>query len=147
MRVLLDTNVLLRYRQQSSPSHSLCSGAIEQLESKGCEVCLCAQNLIEYWAVASRSSAQNGLGLSLDEIDRDLTAFEQGFTILDEPTDIRNWWRGLVSRHAVSGKQVHDARIVALMQALGVTHLLTLNPTDFGRYSEITIIEPQDILS
>jgi hypothetical protein len=45
----------------------------------------------------------------------------------------------------VSGKQVHDARIVALMQALGVTRLLTLNPSDFSRYPEITIIEPQDV--
>lgn len=145
MRVLLDTNVLLRYRQQSSPAHLVCSTAIERLDAQGDEVCLCTQNLIEYWAVASRPTAQNGLGLSLPDVDRDLDDFDQGFTILDEPPDLRTWWRSLVKKHGVSGKQVHDARIAAFMLALGVTHLLTLNPSDFNRYPEITVLEPKDV--
>ena len=143
--MLLDTNVLLRYRQQSSPAHTTCSTAIERLDAQGDEVCLCTQNLIEYWAVASRPAAQNGLGQSLADVDRDLNDFEQGFSILDEPSDLRFWWRSLVKKHGVAGKQVHDARIVALMLALGVSHLLTLNPSDFNRYSEITVLEPKDV--
>jgi len=39
-----------------------------------------------------------------------------------------------------------DTRLVALMVAHGITHLLTLNPTDFARYSEITAVTPQEIL-
>ena len=37
-------------------------------------------------------------------------------------------------------------RIAALMLAHGVTHILTLNPTDFARYSGITAVTPQEIL-
>jgi len=32
------------------------------------------------------------------------------------------------------------------MLAHGVTHLLTLNPTDFARYDGITPVTPQEIL-
>ena len=36
-------------------------------------------------------------------------------------------WRRLVVAHAVQGRQVHDARLVALLPAHGITHILTLN--------------------
>jgi hypothetical protein len=39
----------------------------------------------------------------------------------------------------------HDARLVAAMLAQGLSNLLTLNRTDFLRYSEITAIDPVDI--
>ena len=51
-------------------------------------------------------------------------------------------WRRLVVRHAVRGKQVHDARLVALMTAHGITHVLTLNAGDFGRFPGITEVAP-----
>jgi hypothetical protein len=44
-------------------------------------------------------------------------------------------WRRLVLAHSVSGVQVHDARRAAAMSVHGVTHLLTLNPEDFKRYT------------
>ena len=40
-----------------------------------------------------------------------------------------------------------DARIAALMLAHGVTHILTLNPTDFARYQDITPVTPSEALS
>jgi len=40
----------------------------------------------------------------------------------------------------VSGVQVHDARLVAAMTVHGVTHILTLNPTDFARYTTVGIV-------
>ncbi|MGV3722874.1 MAG: type II toxin-antitoxin system VapC family toxin [Actinomycetota bacterium] len=143
--MLLDTNVLLRYRQHSSAAHVLCRTAIERLENQGRELCLCTQNLIEYWAVATRPVAQNGFGLLHADVDRDLADFEQGFEILTEPADVLRWWRALVNNHGVTGRQVHDARLVALMQAHGIRHLLTLNPADFTRYPVITVIQPQHV--
>ena len=38
--------------------------------------------------------------------------------------------------------QVHDARLVALMQVHGITHILTLNRADFARYPGIVPIDP-----
>jgi hypothetical protein len=41
--------------------------------------------------------------------------------------------------------QVHDARLVALMQVHGITHILTLNGADFARYPGIVPIDPASL--
>jgi hypothetical protein len=43
--------------------------------------------------------------------------------------------------------QVHDARLVAAMLAHGVPQILTLNPRDFQRYTEITVLHPADVVA
>jgi hypothetical protein len=48
---------------------------------------------------------------------------------------------------AVRGRQVHDTRLVALMQAHGVVELLSLNPGDFRRYTEIQCRTPEDVVA
>jgi len=55
-------------------------------------------------------------------------------------------WKNVADRHAVIGKQAHDARLATIMLAHGVAHILTLNPGDFTRYSGITPITPQEVL-
>jgi predicted nucleic acid-binding protein len=45
----------------------------------------------------------------------------------------------------LSGVQVHDARLVAVMHVHGLTHLLTLNTVDFIRYPGITVVHPQNV--
>jgi hypothetical protein len=55
-------------------------------------------------------------------------------------------WRQLVVRNALMGVQVHDARLVAWMQAHGISHLLTLNPSDFARYPGLTALNPHNVL-
>lgn len=45
----------------------------------------------------------------------------------------------LVGRYDVKGKQIHDANVVAVMLAHGVRRLLTRNPGDFQRYTEIDL--------
>ena len=42
------------------------------------------------------------------------------------------------------GRQAHDARIVALMQAHGIAHIVTLNVDDFKQYQGITPFSPQE---
>ena len=44
--------------------------------------------------------------------------------------------------HHVRGVQVHDARLAAIMQAYGLTHILTLNQPDFLRYANLQAILP-----
>ncbi len=45
----------------------------------------------------------------------------------------------------VSGVQVHDARLAAVMNVNNVSHLLTLNSKDFERFTGITPIHPDDL--
>jgi predicted nucleic acid-binding protein len=48
----------------------------------------------------------------------------------------------LISSIAVAGRQIHDANIVATMQAHGIGRLLTHNTADFARFAAIITVEP-----
>jgi predicted nucleic acid-binding protein len=47
----------------------------------------------------------------------------------------------LLASYKLGGKQVHDANIVATMQAYGISALLTHNIKDFDRFREMIRIE------
>lgn len=47
--------------------------------------------------------------------------------------------------YRVSGKQVHDSRIIAAMNVHRITRLLTFNPDDFRRYPVTTLVDPTSI--
>jgi predicted nucleic acid-binding protein len=87
MRVLVDTNILLRSAQ---PNHPLCSQAthvVAQLMRDKHAVFVCAQNIAEFWNVATRPAELNGLGLSHEEVLREVSSIESLFTLLpDIPT-------------------------------------------------------------
>jgi predicted nucleic acid-binding protein len=59
---LADTNLLPRLADPASPQHAIATQALAQLLGKGDEVYLTAQNLIEFWAVATRPVDANGFG-------------------------------------------------------------------------------------
>jgi predicted nucleic acid-binding protein len=82
------------------------------------------QNLIEFWAVATRPVEANGLGLSVEKVAEEVTRFEAVFRLADEPSELFRQWRQLVEKHKVKGKQVHDARLVAIMIEGGVARIL-----------------------
>ena len=105
-------------------------------------VCITAQNLIEFQAVATLPLNVNGLGYSTAEASRKADEIKAMFSFLPDTPAIFNYWRHLVDRHEVVGRQIHDARLVAVMLAYDISHLLTLNPAHFRRFDEITVIEP-----
>lgn len=67
--------------------------------------------------------------------------------LLPDSPAIYPQWRQFVTTFNVSGVQVHDARLVAAMNVHGVTHILTLNTTDFVRYlpSGIVAVDPTTV--
>jgi predicted nucleic acid-binding protein len=58
---------------------------------------------------------------------------------------VHNEWRRLLVTYAVSGVQVHDARLVATMHVHGIKHILTFNGKDFARYTDIEAVRPRGI--
>ena len=63
MRCLVDSNVLLRSVQPSHAMYGHATHALAALPANGNELVIVAQNLIEFWAVATRSIVNNGLGI------------------------------------------------------------------------------------
>jgi predicted nucleic acid-binding protein len=145
MSYLIDTNLLLRLAEPKHLMYSIVLNATDVLRRRGESLNIVPQNLIEFRAVATRPRINNGLGMTVDETVTELMAVKALFVLLlDEPPVFSEWER-LVIHHRVSGKQAHDARIVAAMKVHGVTHLLTFNTDDFKRYAEITAVHPANV--
>lgn len=145
MSFLVDTNVLLRSAQPSHSMHADAVRAVGELLARGELLSIIPQNVIEYWAVATRPVEANGLGLSVTDTVNELTRLKGIFQVLPDTPAIFTEWESLVSRHAVKGKEAHDARIVAAMLAHKISNLLTFNTGDFKRYTEINSVDPRDI--
>jgi len=142
---LLDTNVWLRTVQRESPQHSLAVEALATLLTQGDAVCITAQNVIEFWSVATRPTAANGLGWSVEVVRQEIDRLQTQFPILGETTEVFGHWVSLVTASRVIGRRVHDARL-AVMLAHGITHLLTFNHDDFRQFP-ITVVTPGDLLA
>ena len=145
MKSLADTNILLRSVQPSHPAYGEVDRVVSILLARGDQLCVLAQNLIEFWAVATRPIANNGLGLTISRTTQELAKLKGLFVILPDTADIFPEWEQLVIRHEVLGKQVYDTRLVAAMIVHDLTHLLTFNTDDFKRFTTITAVNPQTI--
>ncbi len=147
MSYLVDTNVLLRLVQKNSSMHPDARKAISRLRRQGVSLCIIPQNIIEFWAVATRPISNNGLGLSIDEASQATDKIKRIFVLYLDTPGILYEWESIVIKHQVKGKQVHDARLVAAMVTHKITHLLTFNIDDFKRFSEIISVNPQSVAS
>lgn len=143
MDILCDTGILLRLFEPLEPLRPVVDQAVALLRAGGDRLVVGFQNVAEFWNVCTRPSmARGGLGLTVSQAEARLRRLEAAFHQLSEPPSVYPNWRQLVVTHAVLGKQVHDARLVALMLAHGITHILTLNGADFARYPGITVLDP-----
>jgi len=147
MRVLLDTNVILRFVEAGHSQHALSAEAIDSLRKSGDELAIVPQTVYEFWSVATRPVDQNGLGMSIDECEAELTRASRLFSLLRDERTVFKFWRQLVAQYEVKGKKSHDARLVAAMLRHGIDRLLTFNQGDFMRYSEIDVLTPQDVIA
>jgi predicted nucleic acid-binding protein len=142
---LVDTNILLRIARRSDPQHKLIDAALAKLALAGTTLNYTHQNIAELWNAMTRPAARNGFGLTVAEAEREVRVIEAGMSLLPDSEAVYQEWRRIVVRHTVLGVQVHDARLVAAMRVHGVSHILTLNVTDFSRYSGITVVHPSRV--
>ncbi|OBQ03981.1 MAG: twitching motility protein PilT [Anabaena sp. LE011-02] len=146
MKYLVDTNILLRLVQKNSPMHLDTQRAILTLKKQGEFLCIIPQNIIEFWAVATRHLDKNGLGLSITQAEEESEKLKKIFILQLDTPQIFTEWESLVIKYQVMGKQVHDARLAAAMVAHNITHLLTFNVEDFKRFSDIVVVDPRSIV-
>ncbi|MEO8126116.1 MAG: PIN domain-containing protein [Bryobacteraceae bacterium] len=143
MVILLDSNVLLRSVQPHHPHCSWAETFVATLRLRNDTLCVAPQNLIEFWAVATRPADDNGLGMSPSAAAGELARLLRLFRLLPSTPEVFERWRELASSFGVSGKQAHDAHLVALMLAYAVGNILTFNGSDFRRYAGITALDPR----
>jgi predicted nucleic acid-binding protein len=137
MRVLVDTNVLLRIVQSNHPHFAEATAAIATLVRRSDSVFFSPQNIAEFWNVATRP---------VDRAFQEITGIEKSLSLLPDVPEIYASWKEIVRANKVLGVKVHDARLVAIMTVYSVSGLLTFNAADFARFTNITAIHPSSLV-
>jgi len=100
---LVDSNILLRLSQPAHAEYSITSEAVDKLLLQNVDLCVVPQNLVEFWAVATRPNAnRGGLGMKPDAVDRELNRLRSLFHLLEGAAGIADSWQRLVKQHQVS---------------------------------------------
>ncbi len=79
--------------------------------------------------------------MRLQEVAR-VRYFQRRFQVADETAVVTARLLTLLRTIPAGGAQIHDANIVATMQAYGIQRLLTENVADFARFSGVITIVP-----
>lgn len=149
MAYLVDTSILGRLANTANAFHPVAANAIVTLHRHGESLHTAPQILVEFRSVATRPAAVNGLGLSISDAEAKSAAFETAFPMLAETPDIYPNWKALVQTAGIISKQVHDARLVAVCQVYGISHLLTFNVGHFTRMATfapgLIIVDPSTV--
>lgn len=146
MAYLIDTNIFIRLASRNDPKRQICLDALRKLRSRNEELCYTPQVVVEFWNVCTRpAGSRGGLDLFVDQTERKVRLIERHFVLLPDNLATFREWRRLAVTHSLIGLAVHDAKLVASMNVHGVTNLLTLNETDFKRYTNINAVNPSDL--
>ena len=145
MAVLLDTNILLRATQPQHPHFATVMRALDVLRYRDENLHIASQNIVEFWAVGTRPFSQNGLGLTIEQVISELGNLKDLLSVLPE-LPLHEEWQRIVTQYRVSGKNVHDARLVAAMSVHRIGEILTFNVQDFARYTEISALDPSQVI-
>ena len=146
MGYLFDSNILIRLVHRNHPDHAVIRNAVRNLKVMGETGHYTSQNLGEFWNVTTRpASARGGACQSPVAAHRAARVLERVAILLPDTPEVHAEWRRMLVTYSISGVQVHDARLAAAMSVHGLTHILTLNDGDFGRYQYITAVHPKNV--
>jgi len=138
--LFLDTNILLAATDESRDHHLLAGRLLAASGSFGQRCALSGQIIREYLVVATRGVEANGLGLDAADALANAELLAARLEFCEETESVSTRLRSLVRAHNWTGKKIHDANVVATMNAHGITRLVTDNPADFQAYRDITVI-------
>jgi hypothetical protein len=75
-----------------------------------------------------------GFGWSTERTAKEVSDLRERFPVLHDSPEVFTRWLDLVQRFPVHGKRVHDARLVAILQAHAGEHLISFNTADFAEF-------------
>jgi len=150
MPILLDTSLLGRFANTSDAEHLIALDAVTKLEGTGETILITPQNLIEFRSFATRPISQNGLGMSPALAEQESAKYEATYGLLADTPDVFFAWKRIVQTLSVRGKQVHDARLMAVCQVHSIDKLLTFNVGHFVRLAtatspQVAILDPRTV--
>jgi predicted nucleic acid-binding protein len=131
---MLDTNILLTATDKGRAGYEQALEVMNGWPAQGATLYTSGQVIREYLGVATRPVTQNGLGLTVSDALDNARAFRARMRFLVEDAKVAGRLAELLEETKSSGKQVHDANVVATMLVHGVGTVVTLNTGDFARF-------------
>lgn len=104
MPTLADSNVLLRALQRAHPMHVDAWRAIRILKRRGA-LFIAPQNIVELWVVATRPTAQNGLGVPASTASAYLKRFERFLPLVRDTPEVHQQWEEIVTQYEVLARR------------------------------------------
>ncbi len=84
---LVDSNILLR-AHPSATLYPLVKRALTKLQTQNETLCIAPQNLVEFWAVATRPLKENGLGMDISTAKIELAELRRLFRVLPYTAEV-----------------------------------------------------------
>ena len=134
--IFLDTNILVYSSVDSSPFYHLARTTITAYEQAGTPLWISRQVLRKYLATLIRPN----VGISTIELTAAIRQYELRFQVAEESPLVTAQLLALLEQGY--SRQVHDTNIVATMQTIGITRILTNNPDDFTPFSTFITVIP-----
>ena len=139
--VFVDTNILIYANVAAAPEHQTARTRLHELANLGAELWVSRQVFREYLAVLTRPQMFTK-PIAPADLVLDVQRFERQFRVAEDGPAVTVNLLDLLKTIAIGGKQVHDANIVATMEAHGLRHLLTHNVADFQRFASRIVVIP-----
>jgi len=99
--------------------------------------------LIEFWVIATRPVQDNGLGWTGRQTLTVLERFLDQFRLLQDTPAVFSAWMARTSTRPALGKKAHDLRLVAVIDAHSIDHILTFDARDFMPMDSKVPIHPR----
>jgi predicted nucleic acid-binding protein len=125
----------------AAPEHLAAQTRLQDLAKLGAELWVSRQVFREYLAALTRPQTFTN-PIAPSDLAVDIQRFESQFRVAEDGPAVTVYPLNLLKTIAIGGKQVHDANIVATMEAHGLRHLLTHNVADFHRFSSRIVVIP-----
>jgi predicted nucleic acid-binding protein len=136
-RAVVDTNVLLAASDEARAKHQAALAVLNTWPASGVALYTSGQIIREYLAVATRPVRDNGLGMDRPAALANARAFRTRLRLISEDSKVADRLLEILESVNCSGKQVHDANVVASMLVTGVQTVVTSNVNDFAKFSHL----------
>lgn len=139
-KVLVDTNVLLEATDEGRPLHNQAVMVFQNARAAGIDLFICTQTVREYLVVATRPTANNGLGMGIIAALENVAQFATKASMLPESLRAGEIFLAWAGKFQITGKKLHDLQILATAAAGGMLTLLTANEKDFPKDASLAIV-------
>jgi len=144
VKAFVDTNVLLRALIPEMNFHAEADNLHKRMLREDVELWISGQVIREFIVQVTHPKTLT-TPLSIEQVITEIKTIKPLFSVADETAAVREKLLELLSTYPTSGKQIHDANIVATMLVYGVGTLITLNIAAMNRFSnKISLISLEE---